>query len=210
MNNKIMCTITPKSPLYGILAGPIRKKTDLELNKEQIIRCINNNAIITTNIEGKSVRISINNAAEILEKALSTGISKPITPAFREDDKLEESVADKVENVLVEGVKDPSNEAISGYVATVEPDVKTPEPEKKEDVKQPEPEKKEDAKPETPAPAQDVKKDNKPFDKKKNKQGKKNEQYSEEETYTEADAEKYLADTLEEIEIQEMIDKDKK
>lgn len=193
--NKIKCTITPKTPLYGILAGPIRKKTDIELSKEQIIRCINNNAVITTNIEGKSVRISINNAAEILEKALSTGISKPITPSSKED-KQEEVKNPEVpqDNVPTEPKKE---------------EVKTPEPEKKQDVKQPEPEKKEEVKTEAPAPAQDVKKDNKPFDKKKNKQEKKNEQNSEE-TFTEAEAEKYLADTLEEIEIQEMIDKDKK
>lgn len=194
--NKIKCTITPKTPLYGILAGPIRKKTDIELSKEQIIRCINNNAVITTNIEGKSVRISINNAAEILEKALSTGISKPITSASKEENKQEEEKAPEVPQD--KAPEEPKKE-----------EVKAPESEKKQDVKQPEPEKKEEVKTEAPAPAQDVKKDNKPFDKKKNKQEKKNEQSSEE-AFTEAEAEKYLADTLEEIEIQEMIDKDKK
>ena len=192
--NKIKCTITPKTPLYGILAGPIRKKTDIELSKEQIIRCINNNAIITTNIEGKQVRISINNAAEILEKALSSGISKHIIPSSKEENKQEE--------VKAPGV---TPEPLDNFQSKKE-EVKTLEPEKKEEVKQPE------KKAETPAPEkkEDVKKDNKPFDKKQNKQGKKNEQYSEEETYTESDAEKYLNDTLEEIEIQEMIDKDKK
>lgn len=189
--NKIKCTITPKTPLYGILAGPIRKKTDIELSKEQIIRCINNNAIITTNIEGKQVRISINNAAEILEKALSSGISKPIIPSSREDNKHEEVKAPEVPQD--KAPEEPKKE-----------EVKTPEPEKKEEVKQPE------KKAETPAPEkkEEVKKDNKPFDKKQNKQDKKNEQNSK--VYTEADAEKYLNDTLEEIEIQEMIDKDKK
>lgn len=184
--NKIKCTITPNIPIYGILAGPIRKKTDLELSREQIIRCINNNAVITTNIEGKSVRININNASDIIEKALSKGISKQVNNDTKVDEPADE----------------PKNET----PIAPEP-VKVEEPKKEEPVKE---EKKEEV-PVAPAPAQEeVKKDNKPFDKKKNKQDKRNNNNNDSKVYTEQEAEKVLSDTLEEIEIQEMIDNDKK
>ena len=115
---KLKCTVIPKSAIFGILAAPIRSKVDVELSKAQAKRCIMYNAILSTIINGESIKINMKNIDDIFNNADKSSISKVINKDTNNEELKPEVKADskeekKSENRVDKPVEDKKADNVS-------------------------------------------------------------------------------------------------